>query len=141
MDKKRLFRIMNRADRDEIIEYASEIQAGYQVMIVKKPEKSLAMVKMREPVKESLFYIGEVIVTDAIVSIGGTTGRAVAMGDDFDKTVAMAIIDAACNYGCFQRENELYDLERKQQERIEKENTMFMKTMVNFNSMDSEAAE
>lgn len=139
MDKKRLFRIMNRADRKVIMEFASEVSIRNHVVVVKKPKKSLAMVKMREPVKESLFYVGEVIVTDAIVSIDNTTGRAVAMGDDFDKTLAMAIIDAACNCGCFSRMSDLYALEREQLKALEKENTMFMKTMVNFNSMDSEA--
>lgn len=64
MDKKRLFRIMNRADRKVIMEFASEVSIRNHVVVVKKPEKSLAMVKMREPVKESLFYVGEVIVTD-----------------------------------------------------------------------------
>ncbi len=141
MDKKRLFRIMNRADRNVILEYANEITRKNKAVIIKKPEKSLAMVKMREPVKESLFYIGEVIVTDAIVSIRNKTGRAVAMGDDFEKTLAMAVIDAACNCGCFNHESELVTLEREQQKQIEKENTMFMKTMVNFNSMDSEAVQ
>lgn len=132
---------MNRAERDVIIGYASQIREENKVVIIKKPDKSLAMVKMREPVKESLFYIGEVIVTDAVVSVNGTNGMAVALGDDFEKTLAMAVIDAAFNCGVFTHEAELYKLERKQLEHLEKENAMFMKTMVNFNSMDSEAAK
>lgn len=139
MEKKRLFKIMNRAERDLIINYAEEIRSRYAVTVIKNPEKSLAMIKMREPVKQGLFYIGEVIITDAVVSIGNAKGRAAAIGDDYDKTLSMAIIDAACNCGCFTHEEELYALEKEQQKQIEKENTLFMKTKVDFHSMDSEA--
>lgn len=139
MEKKRLFKIMSKANREVIIELAKEIQTKKEVVIVKSPEKVLAMVKMREPVKEMKFYIGEVIVTETTVSIDGVTGHAVAMGDDFEKTLSMAIIDSACNGGFFEKEELLLELEKEQKIKEEKENAMFMKTMVNFNSMDAEA--
>lgn len=139
MDKKRLFKIMSRADREIVIGIADKIKAEHDVVIVKAPEKALAMIKMREPVKESLFYIGEVIVTESMVTISGTTGMAVAMGDDYDKTLAMAVIDAACNAQIFTDMETLWELEKTQIDREEKENAMFKKTMVDFHSMDSEA--
>ncbi len=43
----------------------------------------------------------EVIVCEAAVEIDGTKGIAVAMGDDAEKTLDMAIIDAAVNKGIF----------------------------------------
>ena len=61
------------------------------------------------------------------------------MGDDFDKTLSMAIIDAAYNADLFEEESVLLELEKEQISKEEKENAMFMKTMVNFHSMDSEA--
>ena len=139
MEKKRLFKIMAQADRDVIIGLADKIKQSREVVIVKSPEKALTMIKMREPVKESLFYLGEVIVTEATVSLDGTNGTAVTMGDDFDKTLAMAVIDAACNCNVFEDTEVLLELEKEQIDKEEKENAMFMKTMVNFHSMDSEA--
>ena len=139
MEKKRLFKIMAKADRDVIIGLADKIKQSHEVIIVKSPEKALTMIKMREPVKESLFYLGEVIVTEATVSLDGTNGTAVTMGDDFDKTLAMAVIDAACNCKVFEDTEVLLELEKEQIDKEEKENAMFMKTMVNFHSMDSEA--
>lgn len=139
MEKKRIFRIMSKAERSVIIELAEEIKKEHEVVIVKAPEKVLAMVKMREPVKEMKFYIGEVIVTETTVSVSDVTGHAVAMGDDFEKTLSMAIIDSACNGGFFKKEELLLKLEKEQKIQEEKENAMFMKTMVNFNSMDAEA--
>ena len=51
----------------------------------------------------------------------------------------MAIIDAACNKGVFTDEGLLVELEKAQQIRAEKENAMFMQTMVNFTTMTPEA--
>ena len=141
LEKKRLFQILTRADRGDVIALGAELQQNYPVMIVKKPEKSLTMIKMREPVRQSLFYLGEVIVTEATVSLDGVVGTAVTMGDDFEKTLHMAIIDAAENKGVFRKEALLLKWEMQQLRRLEQENTMFQKTKVDFHSMDSEAAQ
>jgi alpha-D-ribose 1-methylphosphonate 5-triphosphate synthase subunit PhnG len=138
MEKKRLFKIMANADPAVIDALAGTIRNGHDIVVVKEPGKTLAMIKMRESVKSSLFYIGEVIVTEAVVALEGVRGIAVTMGDDFEKTLNMAIIDAALNKGVFTDKAVLLDLERAQNELIQKENAMHMKTMVRFNSMDGE---
>lgn len=141
MEKKRLSRILARADKEDVKVLADEIKAGYAPVIIKKPEKSLVMIRMREPVQESLFNLGEVIVCEAIVDLEGVKGMAVLMGDDYDKVLDMAVIDAACNKGIFKRYDRLEALEAQQQLQLEKENAMFMRTMVNFQSLDSEVAQ
>lgn len=141
MEKKRLFRILSRAERSDVIRLGQELQQQYSVTIVKKPEKSLTMIRMREPVKKSLFYLGEAIITEAVVTLEGTVGTAVTMGDDFEKTLCMAVIDAAENRGVFAHNDLLLEWEQAQQRRIAQENAMFQKTKVDFHSMDSEAAQ
>ena len=138
MEKRRVSKILARASKEQVRKLADEIKAEYSPVIIKAPEKSLTMIRMREPVQESLFYLGEVIVSEAIVDLDGAKGVAVLMGDDFDKVLDMAVIDAACNKGVFQRYDILEQLEKEQAVRLEKENAMFMQTMVSFNSMDSE---
>ncbi len=140
MEKRRISKILARAGKEEVKRLAGEIKEKYSPVIVKSPEKSLAMIRMREPVQESLFYLGEVIVSEAIVDLDGAKGVAVIMGDDFDKVLDMAVIDAACNKGVFQRYDFLEQLEKEQTHRLEKENALFMQTMVSFHSMDSEVA-
>jgi len=139
MDKKRLSRILAKADKNIIAGLSAEIQKIYSPVIIKEPGKTLAMIKMREPVKESLFYIGEVIVCEATVEIDGVKGVAVVMGDDTEKTLDMAIIDAAVNKGIFTGIDRLINLEKAQNDKIMRENAMHLKTMVNFKSMDTEA--
>ena len=139
VDKKRLTRILARADRCDVAAMSSGIRDIYSPVIIKEPGKTLAMIKMREPVRQSLFYIGEVIVCEAAVEIDGVQGFAVLMGDDAEKTLDMAIIDAAVNKGVFKGMDMLLALEAEQNTLVMKENAMHMKTMVNFESLDREA--
>ncbi|MDR0490168.1 MAG: phosphonate C-P lyase system protein PhnG [Oscillospiraceae bacterium] len=139
MDKRRLSKILARADRDVIAAMSAVIRETYSPVIVKEPGKTLAMIKMREPVRQSLFYIGEVIVCESAVEIDGVRGVAVAMGDDEEKTLNMAIIDAAVNKGVFTGMETLLELEKQQNDYVMRENAMHLKTMVNFESIDKEA--
>jgi alpha-D-ribose 1-methylphosphonate 5-triphosphate synthase subunit PhnG len=139
VDKRRLTKILAKADSETVAVLSAEIQKTERPVIVKEPNKTLTMIKMREPVKESLFYIGEVIVCEAVVEIHGIQGIAVLMGDDTEKTLNMAIIDAAINKGVFNGMNTLLELEKEQNDRVMRENAMHLKTMVNFESMDGEA--
>lgn len=97
MEKKELFRIMAAVDGSMLRELAQPLAEKYGVSVVKAPAKTLAMIKLREPVKNSLFYLGEALVCDTVVELGGTKGTAVVLGDDFDKVSSMAVIDAAFN--------------------------------------------
>ena len=138
MEKRRLSKILARAGKEQVKKLADEIKETYSPVIVKAPEKSLTMIRMREPVKESLFYLGEVIISEAIVDLDGTKGIAVMMGDDFEKVLDMAVSDAACNKGVFQQYERLEKMEKEQKLQLEKENALFLQTMVQFHSMDSE---
>jgi len=141
MDKKRLTKILAKAEEYDVAALSNRIQKMYPPVIIKEPTKALTMIKMREPVKQSLFYIGEVIVCEATVEIDGTKGFAVLMGDNGEKVLDMAIIDAAVNKGVFTQTDTLLQLEKQQGEREMRENALHMKTMVNFESMDQEVPD
>jgi alpha-D-ribose 1-methylphosphonate 5-triphosphate synthase subunit PhnG len=139
MDKKRLTKILAKADRRNVAAMADGIRNTHRPVIVKTPGKTLTMIKMREPVKQSLFYIGEVIVSEAVVEIDGVQGAAVVMGDDAEKALDIAIIDAAINKGVFTGIEMLLAIEKQQHDLLMRENALHLKTMVNFESMDREA--
>ena len=113
MEKKELFRIMAAADGS----------------------------MLREPLKNSLFYLGEALVCDTVVELGGTKGTAVVLGDDFDKVSSMAVIDAAFNRQVSELDElktVLQRLSMRQQREQELENGLYAKTMVDFQTMDQE---
>lgn len=140
MEKKRFFRILGKASRQQVSAMAAPYKEKQRITVIKEPAKSLAMIRMREPVKESLFYLGEVIVCEASVLLGQTKGTAVTMGDDFEKVMDMAVLDAAVNAGIFQEEDALLILEAAQTAETEKENALYLNTMVSFTAMDAEEA-
>ena len=140
MEKKRFFRILGNASRQQVSALAAPYKEKQRITVIKEPAKSLAMIRMREPVKESLFYLGEVIVCEASVLLGQTKGTAVTMGDDFEKVMDMAVLDAAVNAGIFQEEDVLLILEAAQTAETEKENALYLNTMVSFTAMDAEEA-
>ena len=141
MEKRRLSRILARADRRDVAALSADIQKKYKPVVMKGPGKTLAMIKMREPVSQSLFYIGEVIVCEAAVEIDGVQGVCVLMGDDIEKTLDIAIIDAACSKGVFSEMDTLLTWEKDQNDCVMRENAMHLKTTVNFESMDQEAPD
>ena len=97
MYKKTLFRIMNLTERGEVIKLGNKLAGNHAVKTLKKPQKMLVMLKFRESAKNSLFYAGEALACECLVSIGDTKGFAACLGDDADKVYAMAVIDAAMN--------------------------------------------
>ena len=141
MEKKRLTKILAKTARETLASLAAEVLEKYPAVIIKEPSKTLTMIKMREPVRQSLFYIGEVIVCEAVIELGGVKGMAVCMGDDTEKTLNMAVIDAAVNKGVFTQTDKLLELEKAQEDILRRENDMHLKTMVNFTSMDGEAPQ
>ncbi|MCL1913389.1 MAG: phosphonate C-P lyase system protein PhnG [Eubacteriaceae bacterium] len=141
MDKRRLTKVLARADRNEIAALSANVQKSHRPIIVKEPAKTLTMIKLRDPVKQGMFYIGEVIVCEAVVEIDSVQGAAVLMGDDLEKVLGMAIIDAAVNLEVFEDLEKLEGLEKEQDNRVKQEYAMTLNTMVNFESMDQEAPD
>ena len=144
MQKKRLFQIMSKAKTQRLKALADRISDRHEIAIVKAPAKNLAMIKMREPVKSSLYYLGEVMVTEAVVACNGIKGMAVTMGDDLERALYMAIIDCGFNNGFAVMDEiaqRLLAMEARQSKRMEQENAMHLKTMVNFNTMDGGAPQ
>lgn len=138
MEKKQLFTILAKADPDSVATLAKRLKIEHKIVLIKEPCKTLTMIQMREPVKQSLFYLGEVIVCEAVVELDGVKGIAVIMGDDTEKVLDMAVIDAAFNKGVFTGTDTLLALETEQKDLTMRENALHLKTMVNFNSMDEE---
>jgi alpha-D-ribose 1-methylphosphonate 5-triphosphate synthase subunit PhnG len=139
MDKKRLTKILARASGGEVAALSADIQKTHRPIIVREPGKTVAMIKLRDPVRQGVFYLGEVVVCEAAAEIDGVRGVAVLMGDDAGKVLDMAVIDAAINRGVFNGSDTLLALEREQNDLVNRENAMHLKTTVNFESMDGEA--
>ena len=141
MKKKQLFRILNFAERDEVINFGKRLESLYDVATLKKPQKTLCLLKVRESARNSLFYAGESLTCECIVALEGKNGFAAALGDDLEKVYAMAIIDAAMNSDIPEKEA-LSTLLLKWDNTIQKKHAtdakVVMSTKVNFSVMEED---
>ena len=138
MSVKEYTHILSMASAEEAEKIAAPLKKEYQIKVVKEPQKTLTMIKMREPVGASLFYLGEVLCTECMVELNNTKGFCVIIGDDFEKALNCAIIDAAVN-ACVKETDkiftELESLAQSQQNSRKHMNSEIMKSRVNFSTM------
>jgi alpha-D-ribose 1-methylphosphonate 5-triphosphate synthase subunit PhnG len=139
---------MNRRRRTEILikgsskvakALAERIESQYKVSVIEEPNNGLVMVKMRESAKKSLFYLGEIFVTESKVQIQGTMGIGIVNGNESQLAYHLAVIDAA--YNAKLEESKDWDsvlLEEEKRIRVDTENyqSKILKTKVNFETMD-----
>lgn len=90
-------KLLIEVGREEAFQMANEVCKQYEVIEVQAPREGLVMVKMRESAQQSLFYIGETVVTETKVKIGDAFGLGLVREYEPELSKALAIIDAAYN--------------------------------------------
>ena len=139
MDKLTLSRITAFAEADILSSMAKKVLAGKDLLILKKPEKTIVLLQVREPVKQSLFYLGEMLAVHCIVEVSGARGASILMGDDFSKAEAAAVLDAAHSGGFPEFEliePELLCLFEEKQKENAKNTASIKETQVSFHVLE-----
>lgn len=138
MEPSQRTKILVEGDSKLLSQLAEQIIERYPVKIVQKAKKSLAMTKARDSVALQPFYIGEVLLTECIVSIGEVYGFGAVMGDKRQQAYELSVVDAAYR-ACLPESEAWRALLEKEEERIEsrhqEELSLSMRTKVNFNMM------
>src|SRR5690625_2664025 len=117
MKRRRRTKILIQEDSDLARDFAEAILERYECREIVAPQHGLTMIKMRESAKNSLFYIGEVLVTEVKVEIQHCVGIGIIVGMKEERARDMAIIDAA--YKANLPETEAW--ERSEERRVGKE--------------------
>lgn len=74
---------------------ADEIAARYEVVVVEPPATGLVMLQAKDSVAETPFYLGEVLITRATVTINGVVGYGLTLEEEGVRAICMAVLDAA----------------------------------------------
>jgi alpha-D-ribose 1-methylphosphonate 5-triphosphate synthase subunit PhnG len=139
MDKLTLSRICAFAEPALLGTLAAKAAEGRKAAFLKGPEKTLVLLQVREPVRKSLFYLGELLAAHCVVELDGVRGAAVLMGDDLGKARDAAVLDAA-HSGGFPGfalvEGELLRLEEARKAEAAKESAEIRRTKVSFRSLE-----
>ncbi|WP_199617695.1 phosphonate C-P lyase system protein PhnG [Paenibacillus alkalitolerans] len=139
MRRKRRTEILINGSREIPARLAQQIIGRYEVKTIERPNNGLVMIKARETAKKSLFYFGEVFVTECKVQIGGAVGLGIVKGHEPELAYQLAVIDAAYQAGLDETKRwqeeltaEEHAIEQKRKARQRK----IMQTKVNFETMD-----
>ena len=97
MNRKKRTEILIRGSADVAGKLAREILNKYDVTTVEKSNNGMVMVKIRESAQRSLFYLGEVFITECKVMISGCLGIGMVKGAEPELAYSLAVVDAACN--------------------------------------------
>lgn len=131
-------KVLIEVGQREALEMANEIIGNYEVQEIQPPRQGLTMIKLRESAKNSLFYIGEVLVTETKVKIGNSFGTGIVMEENNDLSKALAVIDAAYKGNLPEAEKWLHilkELEQKLHNKLEQVKCSIERTKVNFDTM------
>lgn len=95
IEKRRLSKILAKCDTDILKMLAEPVMETHSVTILRKPAKTMVMIRMKETVAKAQYYLGEMLACEAMIQLGGSKGFALMAGDDLDKVLYGAVIDAA----------------------------------------------
>lgn len=131
-------KLLIEVGKSEAIQFAEQILSNYHVEEIQPPKLGLTMVKMRESAKQSLFYIGEVLITETKVKIQDSFGVGIVIEEHRALSRALAIIDAAYQEVLPETvafEKVLEKLAMQYEQQLEKMKCSIERTKVNFETM------
>ncbi|MCA6115247.1 phosphonate C-P lyase system protein PhnG [Bradyrhizobium sp. WSM 1738] len=99
---RRLLETLARSDASRIKALADDLLPELGAVEVLKSRSGLVMLPMRDTVRGIDFHLGEVLVAEAHVKLGGVEGYGMVVGRDLEHAMAMALIDAAAFAGLMQ---------------------------------------
>ncbi|MDP5085215.1 MAG: phosphonate C-P lyase system protein PhnG [Yoonia sp.] len=100
-DHGEMLSTLARADAGRIKAFAETLIDDLGEITVVESRTGLVMLPMRDTAGGTAFHLGEVLVSEAHISQGGTIGYGMRRGRDLEAAMAMALIDlaAACGSG------------------------------------------
>lgn len=102
LTRERRCELLAAAGHDEVVPLAERLLADGATphpTVVKAPEVGMVVLQVREPVEETRFYLGEVLVTECSVEVAGVPGWCMRPGDDRVAALAGALLDAVAAAG------------------------------------------
>ncbi|AGK98330.1 phosphonate C-P lyase system protein PhnG [Clostridium pasteurianum] len=138
MRRRRRTEILIKGSSEIAKNMFKEIEKNYEIKTIEEPDSALVMIKMRESSKNSLFYLGEVLVTEAKVQINEAFGIGIVRGNKPEFAYWLAVIDAAYNLELKETgswEKILVEEEKRIKTEEALNDSKILKTKVNFESM------
>lgn len=124
--------------RSQALTWGEQIAKAYSYEMIVKPHLGLVMLKHRESALKTLFYSGEMLMSECKVRFNECIGCGLVAGENLDLSLAMALIDLAYQAQwaiCQEMDQWLLDLQAKAQEKEQADRDLYHSTRVNFSTM------
>lgn len=123
---------------DSSIKELMQLLSTVEINITKPPQTGLLMMTVQDSF-DTDFYLGEILVTEAEVESRTKTGYAMVIGDESERAVLAASVDAVMQGDNEDLKKQIRVFVSEQMEKInstkEKESALIAKTKVSFESM------
>ena len=138
LDRKKWTALFIRYGKEEALEFYALHKDHIEFETVSEPTQGLTMIKVREHAQNSLFYLGEVLVTETKLRCKKEIGLGVVKGDEPELSTALAFIDLCfkTDQFLFTLKNILSDLEAKEEAAVHEKTQEILQTKVNFDMMN-----
>src|SRR4051812_42865221 len=101
MDRQQRFEALTSIPEPAAVQLAERILDGSlgDVAVITPPTVGMVMARAQDGARGEVFNLGEVLVTEARVSIGGREGWGMVLGRAPDHALSVAVVDAALEAG------------------------------------------
>ena len=141
MNASRFSRIIGKCPRKLICDLVHPIMEKYEMQVLRNPATTLVMVQMRETVAGTRFYLGELLASEIMVQLAGSKGFALLVGDDLDRALCAAALDALRRSSLPEWEpvhQALSEAEQQIEEAAQQEMRRHAASRVQFNTLDAD---
>jgi alpha-D-ribose 1-methylphosphonate 5-triphosphate synthase subunit PhnG len=142
--KTRLLRVISAAEADQVAALLDRLWASGRFRIRRVPRTGLVMVSARDPF-DTPFHLGEVLVSEAQVVCDGQVGCGLICGDEPQRALLLAAVEAAAPAGGTAMREWIGDLighlEKTKGQQEARMSRLAAATRVRFTSMKKETVD
>lgn len=134
MKREDINELAQLVQKDKLEKLYKKISKNHKVQILTAPTQQTLLLPVKDPISNSDFYAGEVLVTSTIVQVENTKGWSMVMDLNEDLSLYIAVLDAAFEEKIFKDEIKalLKEAKKSKHEEIKNENQKINSTRVSF---------
>lgn len=133
--------VLCECDLDPLKAFVSELESHHQIEIIQQPGICLTMIRAEDSLEHQEFYLGEALTTECEVSVDGTPGIGLCIGEDPVRGYCIAVIDGIMRASNGNHPDTLSFIDQQRtllDRRESEEESLVMKTRVDFKLMEQD---
>lgn len=131
--------VLCECDLEQLAALAGQLEQAHDVRLVKEPAVCLTMIRTEDSLEKQEFYLGEALTTECEVAVDGAPGYGVCLGEEPQRSYAIAVVDALVQNGRREEVAAFLDDNRARiAEREQREFNLTLRTQVDFKLMEEE---